>query len=174
MSSSRYITGCKDEIYFEPDRSGYIFHYSWTESKDRDKFISKVFSGEVERYCGCGRLLDAAYLYIIYKLKEAGLLYESYKIMCCFCHMLACIGLEIPEEWENVSIDFSTEIGTHMIGGITVRKTFYSKECHIMRIKGVYKPTNEHFKLLIRIHDTDKFIKTGRMIEDVKLMHRVW
>ena len=163
-----------DEIFFEPDKSGYIFHYNWLVSNDKIKFENKIFSGEVKGECTCGRKLDSAYVYIIYKLKEAGILYESYKLMCCFCHMLACIGLEIPEEWKKVTTDFSTEVELQMIDGVPVKKTFYSKECHIMRIRATYIPTGEQFKLLIRIHDTDKFIKTGRMIEDVKHMPWLW
>lgn len=43
-------------------------------------------------YCKCVRL-DKAYIYIINSLKEAGLLDNNYRLICCYCKILKEFGL---------------------------------------------------------------------------------
>ena len=93
-----------NKIYLTVDSCGYIFYYHWMHDEYKGKFVEKIEDRHFQSNCDCGRKLDYSYLYIIYCLKEADLLYKSYEVMCCFCHLLACVGLEIPEEWEDVII----------------------------------------------------------------------
>lgn len=155
------VNVCTDEIFLQADSCGYIFYYQWIHSPDKMKFMEKIILENFQHDCACGRKLSDGYLYIIYSLKEAGLLHKSYRMMCCFCHILACIGLEIPKEWGDVEVtDYSDDPEEE---GIT-----------ILEINAIYKPTTQLFELLIRIHNAEKFTKTGRMIEDVKFVSRMW
>jgi len=137
----------------------YVFNYKWSSEDldDMHKFLDELYKQNDEKHakCVCGRYLDYPYIYIIDALKESGLLPESYNMMCCFCHILACIGLEIPDDWKEVR--FSNPV----IYGIV----YYST----IRIKGVYVPTDEYFDLIIRIHDTEKTLGTGRILNDIKI-----
>lgn len=120
------------------------------------KFLDEVYAGSLQTMkCKCGRYLDYPYIYIIETLKEGGLLPKSYNMMCCFCHILACIGLEIPEDWEDVKF-------------VNYRDCLdYSYS--IILIKGIYIPTDEYFELIVRIHDTNKALSTGRILNDIKI-----
>ena len=126
---------------------------------DREKFLYK-FHNEWEfkdRICKCGNYLSYPYIYIIDQLKEAGLLPESYNVMCCFCHMLACIGLEIPKAWKDIN----------MTNNSSSEDDDYSS----LEITGIYTPTNKYFELIIRIHDTKKSLSTGRILNDIKIQY---
>ena len=150
----------EDEISLTADSCGYIFYYQWVYNDDKKKFLKKIMLENFRNDCDCGRKLNDGYLYIIHSLKEAGLLHKSYKMMCCFCHILACIGLEIPEEWGDVEVtDYSDDPE--------------EEGRSILEINAIYKPTGQLFELLIRIHNAEKIIKTGRMIEDVKIVYRM-
>jgi len=134
----------RNRIILNVDETGYLCSYMWQSTPWKDD------------RCDCDRHLHSAYVYIIDCLKEAKLLPQSYKMMCCFCHLLACVGFEIPEEWE---------------GGLIVED--HEEDCDydeftLIQIKTKYLPTGEHFRLIVRIHDIPKVLKTGRMIEDVK------
>lgn len=139
--------------------SDYIFEYIWdfSDGVDRGKFLDKFHSEWKfkDRICKCGSYLSYSYIYIIESLKETELLPESYNMMCCFCHILACIGLEIPKEWKDINMTNN---------GNTEDDDYSSLE-----ITGIYTPTDKYFELIIRIHDAKKALNTGRILNDIKI-----
>lgn len=129
-------------------KDGFIFDYHYEFG-----FKLQAEITEYKSHCQCNRYLTYAYLYIIHNLKEAGLLPESYKEMCCFCNMLACIGFRVPDEWYGTFIENFSET---QIDGVTT-----------LVIGSYLQESMEYFEFEIRIYDVDLSLKTGRIINDV-------
>ena len=41
---------------------------------------------KTKAYCDCGTAFSYQYLFIIFKLKDAGLLPDDFKMKCCYCY----------------------------------------------------------------------------------------
>jgi len=72
--------------------------------------------------------LDKTYLYIINSLKEAGLLNESYKPICCYCKVLNRFGLsDLRNELNNLSYYILDDILCIRFSSYAVGKNNYNR-----------------------------------------------
>lgn len=142
--------------------SKFVFSYMIAhKSPKMIKFVSKLFGPDNKyrdlSYCKCGRDLDIGYVYLIHRLDKTGLLPKDYKVMCCYCNLLACIGFIIPDEW------FGNDVGMREINFVNNKTTI------IIRIKGLDTRGRKLFDVDIKIHNIEKVLETGRIINDVNM-----
>jgi len=156
----RWLTRDRYGIAINTEPNSCIFFTGWKNSDiDKLEFTNKIY-GENDGFLAddnlicrfCGRDLDLAYVFIIYQLREAGLLPEDYVSMCCFCNVLACIGFWIPPEWTELSV---RESGLTIINGT------------ILLISAWDQNIKENIDLTLRIYDIKLTLKTGRVFDDV-------
>lgn len=132
-----------------------LFYLEWdNDDLDKINFIDEVFAVKNTHepdICTCGRNLSLGYVWILRMLEEAGLLPKSFVPMCCYCHVLACVGFYVPDEWDDVYIN---EAMHYFHNGAT------------LIISATHISTQERFDLRLKIHDIDLVLKTGRISND--------
>ncbi len=86
----------------EIEKEDYWCYQFFTYRSDSDIWRS------AQKYCSyCGREIVKIYSYIIDNLREANLLPEDYKLICCYCQTLQKCGLMELNKHLNM-IDYNT------------------------------------------------------------------
>jgi len=95
----------------------------------------------IERCPYCSYMnLHRTYTYIIDSLKDAGLLYEGYKKICCYCAILKRLDmLDLSDNLNTIEYDYEDDI-------LTISFTFFTK------VNG----NTERQDIGINIHDWSK------------------